>query len=121
MSAFRTVIELRDIRLHARHGVHREEAQTGCWFRIDLRVVPPARLHGESDRLENALDYEKLFDICRDVMSERVDLLETLASRILVAIRREWPDSGSSWVRVAKLSPPFSGVCGEVAIEMSAD
>ena len=120
MSPFRTAIELRDMRIHARHGIHVGEASTGHWFRVDVRVEPPSGLHGEGDRIENALDYEKLHGICLRVMSERVNLLETLASRILETIKVQWPDSGPAWVRVAKLHPPFGGSCAEIAIEMSA-
>lgn len=118
MFAYRTAIELRDIRVHARHGVHGGEASTGHWFRVDLRVEPPSTLHGEGDRIENALDYEKLHAICMSVMATRVHLLETLAARMLDAIKGEWPDSGAAWVRVAKCNPPFGGNCGEVAVEM---
>lgn len=120
MPTYRTAIELRDLRIHARHGVHPPEFSTGHWFRIDLRVEPPAGMFGQEDLIGNTLDYEALHAICQRVMAQRANLLETLATAILNQIKEIWPDCGTLWVRIAKLHPPFGGYCGEVAIEMSS-
>jgi 7,8-dihydroneopterin aldolase/epimerase/oxygenase len=115
-----TAILLEGMRFHARHGVHAEEARTGHWFRVDVRVELPEGRYGIADRLAHTLDYEQVYRICAEVMGQRADLLETLAGRILTGIGRLQTDCGTVTVRVAKEAPPFSGPCERVAVELRA-
>jgi 7,8-dihydroneopterin aldolase/epimerase/oxygenase len=115
-----TAILLEGMRFHGRHGVHAEEAQTGHWFRVDVRVELPEGRYGAGDQLVRTLDYEQVYRICAEAMGQRADLLETLAGRILTGIGRLQADCGTVTVRVAKESPPFSGPCERVAVELWA-
>jgi 7,8-dihydroneopterin aldolase/epimerase/oxygenase len=48
-------VEVRDLRLHGRHGVHEEERERGQDFLFDVELEVGER--GTSDRLEDAVDY----------------------------------------------------------------
>lgn len=103
------------MRFYARHGVHPEEALTGHWFEVDLDLCLPERADNLPDTLDSTLDYELLHRICLDVMSQRIQLLETLASHIYNKVREAFPQSGPLRVRVGKDNPPFPGFCRQVS------
>ncbi len=119
------IIHLEDMRFFAGHGVHPSESVTGHWFRADVSVRLPGKT-GESpktkaggDRLEETLDYEKVYAVVSRVMATPRPLLETLAGEILEGVRHLAPDMVAIRVRVAKLHPPFPGPCGAAAVEMA--
>lgn len=119
------IIHLEDMRFFAGHGVHPSEAATGHWFRVDVSIRLPG-IRGATpmtkpggDRLEDTLDYEKVYAVVSRVMATPRSLLETLTGEILESVRRLAPDTVAVRVRVAKLHPPFPGPCGLVAVEMA--
>lgn len=115
------VVLLEGMRFHARHGVHLEEADTGHWFVVDISVALPDGNLDTRDELSNTLDYEAIYGVCQSVMTNRVKLLETLATRILEGVRAIASACGPITVTVAKENPPFSGYCQRVAIRMTDD
>lgn len=119
------IIHLEDMRFFAGHGVHPSEATTGHWFRVDVSVRLPGiggaipMTKPGSDRLEDTLDYEKVYAVASRVMTTPRPLLETLAREILECVRQLALDAVAIRVRVAKLHPPFPGPCGAAAVEMA--
>ena len=115
-------VGLRDVRLHAPHGVHPEEALLGGEFVVHLscRLRPPAAALG--DRLSATLNYGDLYAICREVFAVRVDLIETLAERISA---RVWADFATQVdhlnVTIEKLHPPLGGRVGAAFVQLAED
>ena len=72
------VVEIRDLRVFGRHGVHEEERERGQDFLFDVELHVGER--GTSDRLEDAVDYREIPRIVQEVSDARsYDLLEALA------------------------------------------
>jgi dihydroneopterin aldolase len=74
-------IELQNVRIFAFHGFFPEERVLGNWYRINLKV----KLKNKQlidDQLVNTLDYGTLFLVCKEVMANSVDLLETVVETI---------------------------------------
>ncbi|MEZ5033019.1 MAG: dihydroneopterin aldolase [Saprospiraceae bacterium] len=113
-------VGIQNLRIHAFHGVYPEEALVGHWFCIDLRVEIPPTLIPEVDDLDTTLNYASLHMICTEVMSERADLLETVAYRIIRRIRKSHAQAGEIRIRIAKEHPAFQGGCDKVFVEISA-
>ena len=65
------------------HGVLPEEQLRPQPFEVDVELLVDVAAAGESDALEDTVDYSAVCDaVSRVVSSERYQLLERLASRI---------------------------------------
>lgn len=112
-------ILLEGLRYFATHGVHPEEARCGRWFQLDIRLDLPPRSAQAGDQLADTLDYAAIHACCTRVMSHRVQLLETLAETLITELARLTPDVQAVRVCVSKENPPFQGICGRVAVDIT--
>ena len=76
-------IRLTGIRVRAFHGVYPDEQERGQEFVVDLVARLDLSAAGESDRLEDTVDYGELAQRVHDlVATERWNLLERVAGRV---------------------------------------
>jgi dihydroneopterin aldolase len=76
-------IELRGLTLHGFHGVLAEEREQGQRFLVDVTVEPLDARSGETDRIEDAVDYRDIVAVVREISDGRAfHLLEALATAI---------------------------------------
>jgi dihydroneopterin aldolase len=89
------VVELKGLRVFAHHGVFEYERQNGQDFFIDAKIwVANSELATKAD-LEKTVNYGELAKVLSDnVRGEPVDLLETLAQRLLVLVLNWGGDEG---------------------------
>lgn len=96
-----TVVELRGLELHGRHGALDEEREAGQRFLFDVRLEVGDEA-GRSDRLEDAVDYRDVAAAVQEVSEgRRFTLLEALARAVAEELMRRFPLEGVS-VRVRK-------------------
>ncbi len=96
-----TVVEIRGLELHGRHGALDEERDTGQRFLFDVRLEVGDEA-GSSDRLEDAVDYRDVAAAVREVSDgRRFTLLEALARAVAEELIRRFPVERVS-VRVRK-------------------
>jgi len=78
------VIRLAGITVFAHHGVFPEERRDGQTFLIDVEVEYDMTPAAASDDVSDAIDYGALaVAIAKNAASDPVDLLETLALRLI--------------------------------------
>lgn len=78
------VIALRGLACHGRHGVYPDERRDGQTFIVDALLMLDIREAAASDALADTVDYGALAQsLVAVVEGEPVDLLETLASRLV--------------------------------------
>jgi 7,8-dihydroneopterin aldolase/epimerase/oxygenase len=106
-------VEVRDLRVFGRHGVHDDERQRGQDFIFDVELEVGER--GASDRLEDAADYVEVARTVREVSDARqYNLLEALASAVADELERRFsPESVRVRVRKPEVRP--AGLDGTVA------
>jgi 7,8-dihydroneopterin aldolase/epimerase/oxygenase len=76
-------IEVRGLRAHAHHGVYKREREQGQLFLVDAVLEVDTRPAAAGDDLELTVNYAELAQRLHHVLvSEPVDLLETLAQRL---------------------------------------
>ncbi len=93
---------LRGLRFFGRHGNNESERLLGSHFTVDLEVTAEIGRAAASDRLEDGVDYSKLYEVARRLTEEnQFHLLETLASRIADEVLA-MPKVRSALVRVTK-------------------
>jgi dihydroneopterin aldolase len=95
-------IELRGMSFQGRHGVRPAERDQAQEFKVDIEVDANLAEAGQTDHLDDTVDYTQLRKAAREVIEgESKKLLESLASAIAQRIIA-MPKVESVSVRVAK-------------------
>lgn len=118
MKTVSSYIHLRDVRLHAYHGVMEQERTVGNDYAIDLRVGYPIERAEETDDVADTLNYAELYGVVKREMAVASKLLEHVAGRIAKAIEREFPAATSIDLSITKINPPFGADCHGAGIEL---
>ena len=113
------VLELKEIKIFARHGCFEEERKIGNWFIVDFRAEMDVMTAAMSDSLDDAVNYQIIFDIVKEEMEIPSNLLENVAYRILKRVKERFPIILSASVSVAKVNPPLGGQVGASRITLS--
>jgi dihydroneopterin aldolase len=101
------------------HGVLPEEQTRAQPFAVDLELETDLGPAGASDRLDDTVDYGAVIDATvRVVQTERHQLLERLAARI-VAVCREDERVSAATVTVRKLRPPVPAAVEFVGVRIT--
>ena len=106
-------VEVHDLRLFGRHGVHQEERERGQDFLFDVELEVGER--GTSDRLEDAVDYVEVARAVQEVSDAReYALLEALAAAVADELERRFsPERVRVRIRKPEVRP--AGLEGTVA------
>lgn len=112
-------ITIEEMKFYAFHGHYREEQIVGNHFLVDLEIETDMSRAGESDRLEDAVDYQIAFRVVKSEMEKKSFLLENIATRILDALYDSLPGIASATVRIRKMNPPMGGNIGSVGVTLS--
>jgi dihydroneopterin aldolase len=110
-------VELRNLRLFGRHGVHAHEREQGQDFVFDVELDVGDR--GASDRLADAVDYRDVARTVQEVSDARsYDLLEALATAVADELLRRF---GAERVRIRVQKPAVrpGGLDGTAGVSVS--
>src|SRR2546421_3147346 len=104
------IVELSGLRIFGRHGVHPEEKEHGQDYLYDVELEVGER--GASDRLDEAVDYERVARCVQEVSDARsYDLIEALAAAVAdELLRRVAPGGVARRVRQPGVPPRRLGV-----------
>jgi dihydroneopterin aldolase len=118
-------IHLTGIRCYGYTGYLPEEQVLGQWFEVDLTVWLDLSQAGESDRIEDTLDYRSVIEQVRQlVQTARFALLERLATAIAERILAgssplQTPVVQQVRVRLTKLAAPIPNFGGQITIDLT--
>ncbi len=111
-------IYLNRMSFYGYHGVFEAEAQLGQRFYVDLELSLNLAKAGESDDLNDTVNYADIFTRVQQIVEgERYKLVEALAERIAQQLLQGFPFAEVK-VRVTKPHPPIHGHYDSVAVEM---
>ncbi len=109
---------LRGLEFFAYHGAMPEEETLGQKFLIDVDLFKDLRQAGESDQVEDTINYAEVYQGIRSVViEERYHLIEKLAERIADKVIREFPCEAIR-VEVHKPQAPIPGIFKDVSVEI---
>jgi dihydroneopterin aldolase len=101
------------------HGVLPEEQSRAQPFEVDVELEVDLASAGQSDDLEDTVDYSAVAEaVSRVVKNERYQLLERLATRIGEVCRTD-DRVRSVTVTVRKLHPPVRAMLDHVAVRVT--
>ncbi|BBE17491.1 dihydroneopterin aldolase [Aquipluma nitroreducens] len=112
------LIEIEGMEFYAFHGHFEVEKVAGNRFLVNLNIQADLGKAGQSDRLEDTLDYQKAYLAVKEEMAISSDLLEHVCQRIITRIKSEFPEAQKVSVKVSKMNPPMGGQIEKVSLTM---
>ncbi|MFN4233433.1 MAG: dihydroneopterin aldolase [Bacteroidia bacterium] len=110
-------IQLKNFRIYAYHGCHKEERLIGGWFTVSVSVFFNMDEAVKSDRLEKAVDYVLLKKLVEQEMAIPSNLIEHVAGRIATQIKNQF-NYAIVEVEICKERPPFGGLGASVSVKI---
>ena len=112
-------LEINDMVFFSRHGCFTEERTIGNKFVVNFRGRTDVSKAAESDNLEDAVNYQLIYNVIREEMEIPSNLLEHVCGRILKRMQQEFPALVTGEISIAKLNPPIGGQVGAFKCTMS--
>jgi len=112
------LIEIEGMEFYAYHGHFEVEKIAGNRFLVNLKIEANLTKAGQTDRLEDTLDYQKAYLAVKKEMAVPSDLLEHVCQRIINRIKAEFPKAQKVTVKVSKMNPPMGGPINKVSLTM---
>ena len=112
------LIEIEGMEFYAYHGHFEVEKIAGNRFFVNLKIEANITKAGQTDRLEDTLDYQKAYLAVKEEVAVRSDLLEHVCQRIINRIKAEFPEAIKVTVKVSKMNPPMGGPIQKVSLTM---
>ena len=103
------IIALEGMTFYAHHGYYIEERKRGKNYSLDVVVDTNLSPSGDSDELEDTVNYEVIYKICKEEMDDPKHLIEAVAKSIADKINHQYPNVSSIQVKVCKLEPELGG------------
>lgn len=114
----RDAIAITGLRYYGYTGYLAEERMLGQWFEVDLTLWVDLFAVGNSDLLEETLDYRQLVDQVRhQIETAKVNTMEHLATQIARSILA-WEQAQKIRVRLTKVSAPIPDFSGKISVEI---
>ncbi len=114
-----SLIEIEGMEFYAYHGHYKEERIVGNKFVLNLRLETDTTKAEISDDIEDALNYQTVYEIIKEQMQEKSYLLEHIAKRILDAIYSKFENQIiSAKLKVSKINPPMGGQIKKVSVTL---
>jgi len=112
------VIEIEGMHFYAYHGHFEAERVVGNEFRVDVTLETDCLKAAASDNLEDALNYQAVYDLIKQEMLVKSHLLEHVAGRILDALFNEFPSIQKAKIKVSKINPPMGGQIEKASVTL---
>lgn len=113
------VIQLTGIRCYGYTGYLQEERFLGQWFEVDLRMTVDLAAAGQSDRIEDTLDYRSVITAVKEIISlSKFDLVEKLAETIIATVL-SFDKVQQVELKLHKPGAPIPDFSGKITIELT--
>lgn len=111
-----STIELENMEFHACHGCYPLEQVVGNRFRVSVSLRADLSTATASDRVEDTINYLRVFEIVREQMEVKSHILEHVCGRIIDALYGAFPQCVGIRVKVSKMAPPLGGKIEQVSV-----
>src|SRR5512135_1726384 len=110
-------IFIRDLALHAYHGIMAHEAKVGQTFTLDLDLEIDLSTAARSDKVVDTVSYDKVVDCTSAAFSgQRFRLIEAAAGRVADAVLAAFPPVRSIRVTIHKPHAPIAATFDDVGV-----
>jgi len=113
---------IKGLRVFSYVGVNPEEKENGQVFLIDLELWANLQAAGQSDRLEDTVNYAAAAKVAARVLKEKkVDLVERAAQRITEELFLVFPKVERIIITLKKPHPPMEGTFDYVGVTLDRE
>nr|WP_320117586.1 dihydroneopterin aldolase [uncultured Marinifilum sp.] len=113
------IIELEGLEFYAYHGCFKEEQIVGNKFTVYVRMEYDAEKAAKSDYINDALNYQRAYEMIKEQLQIKSHLLEHVCNRILDTLYDNFPELKHAKVKVSKMNPPMGGQIEKVSLTLS--
>ena len=113
------LIRIEGMEFYSFHGHYKEEQIVGNRFIVDMEVETDMQVPAQTDNLKDAVNYQIIYDIVKNEMGKKSQLLENIAGRILDSIYLQLQGITKATVKVSKMNPSMGGKITSVSVELS--
>ena len=112
------ILKLAGMAFYGYHGVNAAEKETGRMFEVDCEMELDLAEAGQSDRLQDTVDYSEVYSTIRKSVEGRAfALVEALAADLAAKILDKFPIYRVT-LKVRKLHPPLNGQVKHIEVEV---
>jgi 7,8-dihydroneopterin aldolase/epimerase/oxygenase len=112
------MITVEGMEFYAFHGCSQEEKIVGIRFQVDVYIKTELSNPAQTDNINDALNYQTVYDLVAKEMKQTSNLIEHVAQRIKNRIIQHFSQAEEVMVRVSKINPPLGGKVGKVSVEL---
>ena len=113
------LIEIEGMEFYAYHGHFEAERIVGNKFLVNVAIETDCKGAAKSDKLEDALNYQKVYELIKIEMGINSSLLENVAQRILDCLYKNFPMIERAKLKISKMNPPMGGQIEKVSVTLS--
>jgi 7,8-dihydroneopterin aldolase/epimerase/oxygenase len=113
-----SLIQLENMEFFAYHGCFAEEQIIGNRFIVNLTIETDTSVAEISDNLHDTVNYQTLYSIVKKEMDIKSKLLEHVASRISLAVKKNFPQIIRLVVKISKMNPALGGKVENVSVQI---
>lgn len=111
------ITALTGLEFYSYHGLYAEEQILGQLFKVDMKVT--IDIDKPITYIEDAVDYEILFNTAKEEMAVSQELIETVAQRILARLQNHFVTATSIEVTIYKPNPAGVFKSGVASVTIS--
>lgn len=111
-------IEIEGMEFYAFHGCYETERIVGNKFLVDLLIETDCTRSSETDNIEDAVNYQKAYELIKDEIQIKSHLLENVCKRIIDVLYSNFENIEKIKVKVSKLNPPMGGQMQKVSVTL---
>ncbi len=112
------LIEIEGMEFYAFHGHFEAEKIVGNRFLVNVALETDCEKAAASDNLDDALNYQIVYQLIGEEMKEPSHLLEHVAGRILDRLYGEFDSIRKAKVKISKMNPPMGGQIEKVSVTL---
>ena len=113
------LIEIEGMEFYAYHGHFEAERIVGNKFLVNISIKTDCSKAAQSDQLEDALNYQTVYEVIKKEMEIASSLLEHVANRILEKLHQMFPEIEKASLKISKMNPPMGGQIEKVSVTLS--
>jgi len=98
------------------HGCFEAENIAGNFFKVDIRLEANLVNSSLSDKLEDTVNYQRVYELIAEEMKIQSKLLENVCHRIIDKLYKTFKEISKIRVKVSKLNPPMGGKIEKVSV-----
>lgn len=112
-------IIIEDLEVYAYHGIAKEEKKLGQLFIVSLQISTDLEIAARTGDLKSTVNYAEVCDMVQTVLqSEKYDLIETVAIKIVESIFREFQNALTVRILLKKPWAPMGHHLKYAAVEL---